>query len=217
MSQSVFAILSWSKEGLRLALMCRSRASSGMKISEVSKQLKGQLKLKIMVMIAGPFTTVSCHGINTNWFEGERWTSDDIPWIFRCLFYTCVFDLSQKISSRICLILKNAIFVFCELTVLYFQNYFWPHTISPDYSITTQRTQTFPSFWQTNFVLKFWFKHNLPQTFKHWGEGWLLIRDGKYSDAHVSANFTVSHVNVTQIACEQSVSVLPPLKASIRK
>ena len=151
--------------------MCRSRASSGMKISELSKHLKGQL---------GPRATdvafLDQRGSFRNWklwwwlpvlsrqslatekiqIGRERWTFDDFPWIFRCLFYTCVFDLSQKISSRICLILKNAFFVFCELTVLYFQNYFWPHTISPDYSFRTQKHKN------TNFSLvlanKFCFK-----------------------------------------------------------
>ena len=160
-------------------------------------------------MIAGPFTTVSYHGKNTNW-RGEvniRWFPMDIQMF---VLHMCLWSLLKDLFPN----LPNSQKCFL---ILYFQNYFRPHTISPDYSFRTQKTQTFPSFWQTNFVLKFWFKHNLPQTFKDWGEGWLLFRDGKYQNAHVSANFTVTHVKMTQIACEQSVSVLPPLKASIRK
>ena len=100
MSQSVFAILSWSKEGLRLALMCRSRASSGMKISELSKQVKGQLKLKIMVIIAGPFTTVSCHGKNTNW-RGEvniRWYPMDIQMF---VLHMCLWSLLKDLFPNL--------------------------------------------------------------------------------------------------------------------
>ena len=175
MSQSVITVLSWSKEGLRLALMCRSRASSGMKISEVSKQLKGQLKLEIMVMIAGPFTTVSCHGKNTNWREevNIRWFPMDIQMFVQ---QVCLWSvLSQKISSWICPYLKNAFFVFYVLAILYYQSYFGS---TPLVLITQSEhrkhkvSPRFAKFWQVLLTLRFWFDHNLSLTFIDWGQSW---------------------------------------------
>ena len=70
MSQSVFTILSWSKEGLRLALMCRSRAGSGMKISELSKHLKGQLGPRVSdVMFFDQRKSVT----SRFWTRGSQW------------------------------------------------------------------------------------------------------------------------------------------------
>ena len=173
MSQSVFAILSWSKEGLRLALMCRSRASSGMKISELSKQVKGQLKLKIMVMIAGPFTTVSCHGKNTNW-RGEvniRWYPMDIQMF---VLHMCLWSLPKDLFLN----LPNS--QKCFLCILRTGNTVLPKlfrldTTRPDYSIRTPKTQSFPSFCKilASFVyFKVWFDHNLSLTFIDWGQSW---------------------------------------------